>query len=82
MILFPPDLANFSVSDRPGVEFLKVWVSHEKNKNLKLIKMAKDGNRAKRKCHTRFFVFDILDLKIVPNFSELNSAPGNQTHFF
>ena len=63
------------------MEFLKVWESPKKNKNLKLIKMAKNGNRAKRKCHTSFFAFHILDLKIVPNYSELNSAPGIETHF-
>ena len=44
--------------------------------------MAKNGNRAKRKCHTSFFAFHILDLKSVPDYSELNSTPGNQTHFF
>ena len=44
--------------------------------------MAKNGNRAKRKCHISFFAFHILDLKIAPNYSELNSAPENQTHFF
>ena len=44
--------------------------------------MAKNGNRAKRKCHTNFFAFHILDLKIVPNYTELNSAPVNQTHSF
>ena len=38
--------------------------------------------KKKKKCHTSFFVFHILDLKIVPNYLELNSAPGNQTHFF
>ena len=46
-----------------------------------VIKIAKNGNRAKRKCDTSFFTFLILDLKIVLNDAELNSAPGNQTYF-
>ena len=28
--------------------------------------MAQNGNRAKRKCHTSFFVFDLLKMKFVP----------------
>ena len=51
----------------------------KKNKNLKLIKIAKNWNRAKRKCHTSFFDFDILKMKFVSINSELNSAPGNQS---
>ena len=54
----------------------------KKLKNLKLIKMAQKRKRAQRKCHTSFFAFHLLDLKIVPNYSELNSAPENQTHLF
>ena len=78
---FFPDPANFSASDRPGAEFPKVWESPEKIKNLKLMKMSQNRKRAKTRCHTRFFAFLILDLKIVPSDAELNSAPGNQTHF-
>ena len=80
-MIFSPDPANFSASDRPGVEFLKVWESLEKNKNLKLIKMAENGNRAKRKCHTSFFAFHILDFKIVPNYSELNFSTSKWNSF-
>ena len=43
--------------------------------------MAKNGNGAKRNYHMSFLSFHILDLKIVPNYSQINSAPGNQTHF-
>ena len=43
--------------------------------------MAKNGNGAKRNCHMSFLAFHILDLKIVPNYSQINSAPENQTHF-
>ena len=75
-MIFSPDPANFSASEKPGLGKCR------KTENLKLIKMVKNGNRAKRKYHTSFFAFHILDLKIVPNYSELNSAPGNQTHFF
>ena len=75
-MIFSPDPANFSASGKPGLGKCR------KTENLKLIKMVKNRNRAKRKCHTSFFAFHILDLKIVPNYSELNSAPGNQTHFF
>ena len=63
------------------MEFSKVWESPEIIKNLKLIKMAKTGNGAKRNYHMSFLSFHILDLKIVPNYSQINSAPGNQTHF-
>ena len=55
---FPPEPANFSASDKPGLEFLRVWESPEKNKNLKLIKIAENGNRAKRKCHTNLFIWE------------------------
>ena len=64
------------------MDFPSVWESPEKNKNLKLIKMAQKRNRAKRKCHTSFFVFHLLKMKFVPIDSGLKSAPGNQTHFF
>ena len=74
--------ANFSASDRRRVDFPSVWESPEKNKNLKLIKMAQKRNRAKRKCHTCFFVFHLLKMKLVPIDSGLKFAPGNQTHFF
>ena len=30
-VVFLPDRADFSASDRPGVEFLKVWERPEKN---------------------------------------------------
>ena len=43
--------------------------------------MAKNGNGAKRNYRMSFLSFHILDLKIVPNYSQINSAPGNQTHF-
>ena len=43
--------------------------------------MAKNANRAKRKCHTNIFVFHNLDLKIVPIDAELNSPPGKQSFF-
>ena len=32
----PPDPANFSASDKPGVEFPRVWESAEKIKKLKI----------------------------------------------
>ena len=41
-----------------------------------------ERNRAKRKCHTSLFVFHILDLKIVANYSQLNSATENLIDFF
>ena len=44
--------------------------------------MAQNGNRAKRKCHTSFFVFDLLKMKFVPIDSALNSAQGNESHSF
>ena len=75
-VIFFPGPANFSYLDKPGVEFLGVPNSPN------LIKMAQKRNRAKRKCHTSFFDFPILDLKLMPIDSELSSAPGNQTHFF
>ena len=53
-MIFSPEPANFSASDKPGVEFPRVWESPEKNKNLKLIKIAENGNRAKRKCQRAF----------------------------
>ena len=80
-MIFSPEPVNFYVSDKPTVEFPNFWESPEKNKNLKLIKMARNENRAKRKCYTSFFAFHILDLKIVPKYAKLNSAPENQTHF-
>ena len=52
-----------------------------KNRNVKLIKIARNSNRAKRNCHTSFFVCEFKNSKSVPIDSELNSAPGNQTHF-
>ena len=79
---FSPDPANFSASYKPWVEFPSVWESPEKIKNLNLIKSARNRNRAKRKCHKSFFPFHFLGLKNVPNCSQLNSAPGNQTLFF
>ena len=81
-MIFSPEPVNFFASDKPRVEFPKVWESAEKNKNLKLIKVAKNGNRAKRKCHTSIFVFHNSDLKIVPIDAELNSPSGKQSHFF
>ena len=63
------------------MEFPRVWESPQKIKNLNLIKIAKNGDRAKRKLHKSFFVFFILDLKTLPNDAELNSAPGRGTHF-
>ena len=65
-----------------GVEFPGVPDRPKKFKKSNLIKMAQKRNRGKRKCHTRFFDFPILDLKLMPIDSELNSAPGNQTHLF
>ena len=81
MIFFSPEPANFSSSDSPRVDFSSVWESPEKIENLKLIKIAQNGNRAKRKCHTRFFVFHLLKMKFVLIDSKLNSAPGNQSHW-
>ena len=43
--------------------------------------MAKNGNRAKRNCHTGFLAFYNFHFKIAP-IDALNSAQGNQTHFF
>ena len=63
------------------MEFPRVRESPPKIKNLNLIKIAKNGDRAKGKWHTSFFVFFILDLKILPNDAELKSAPGKRTHF-
>ena len=80
-MIFSPDTANFSASDKPRIKFPSVWESAEKIKNLKLTKMAQNRNRAKTKCHTSFFVFHISHLEIVSIDSELNSAPGKQTHF-
>ena len=54
--IFSPELANVSPSDKPRVEFSKVWESPEKIKNLKLIEMAQKRNREKRKHHTSFFI--------------------------
>ena len=56
LIFFPPVPTNFSASYQPGVDFPNVWESPRKNKNLKLIKIFKNSNRAKRNCHTSFFV--------------------------
>ena len=81
-MIFSPDPANFSASYKPREEFPKVWESPEKIKNLYLIKMAQNGNRAKRKCHTSFFVFDLFKMKFVPIDSALNSAQGNESHSF
>ena len=55
-----------------------VWKYPEKTKNLKLIKMAQNGNRAKRKCHNSFFAFYNFKLKTAPIHAELNCAPRNQ----
>ena len=80
----PPHLkdpANFSASYKPRVDFPSLWESPEKIKNLNLIKLARNRNRAKRKCHTSFFTFHILVLKLVLSYSQLNSAPENQILF-
>ena len=63
---FSPEPAIFSASDKPRVEFPGVPNRSKKIKNLNLIKWAKNWNRAKRKCHTSFFVFDFFKMKLVP----------------
>ena len=79
---FSPEPTIFSASDRPRVEFPRVSESPEKFKNLQLINLVRNRGSAKRKCHMSFFVCEFKNFKLVPINSELNSAPGNQTHFF
>ena len=81
-MIFSPQPANFSASDKPEVEIRRVPNRPQKTKNRNSIKWVRNGNRSKRKCHTSFFAFHIFDSKIVPVYSELNSVPGNHTHFF
>ena len=46
---FPQDLANFSASDKPGVQFPSVSESTEK--------INRAGHEQDKKCHTSFFAF-------------------------
>ena len=76
---FSLDPDNFSATDKPRVEFPGV-PNVKKKLKTHLFKLAKNGNKAKRKSHK--FFFDFLKIKFVPTNSELNSASGNQAAFF
>ena len=78
---FFKDHPNFSPSSGTGENLPTRPEVSVKIKNVNLIKIAKKRNGPKRNCHTSFFVFRLLNSKVVPVDSELNSALENQIDF-
>ena len=81
MIFFKKVLPNFSALPESGKKFSTRPEASGKIRNVNLIKIGKKRNGPKRKGHTSFFVFRLLNLKLVPIDSELNSALKIQIYF-